>query len=100
MFNYNNTFAEENTIACANNGIKIEAHGTGHYEQKAAIIKVVLAYDGLELRQVGRKYEILWDGQKMNSYSSLEIAESYFRDFTGLKPARYAKMKAAQLVGE
>lgn len=97
MFDYNTTFTDNNTIACRNSGIEVEVHGTGHYEQKVATVKELLSYDGLVLRQVGREYEVLWDGHKMNAFTTFEVAENYFRDFTGLTPAKYAKFRAAQM---
>lgn len=40
------------------------------------------------------KYQILWDGEVINDYPTLKIAETFFIDFAGLTKAKYNKMKA------
>ena len=98
--NYNETFSEKNTIACRNNGVEVEAHGCGHYEQKAynPIIKTVAEAEGFTLRtieSVGIKYEIVWDGEVLNRYPNLKTAETFFMDFAGITKAKYNKIKNA-----
>ena len=100
MYDYNNAYTENNTIACRNNGTEIEVHGCGHYEQNAykPTIKTIAESDGFELRtveNVGIKYEILWDGEVLNRYPSLKTAEAFFIDFTGMTKAKYNKIKNA-----
>ena len=48
---------------------------------------------------VKTKYEILWDGDVLNTYPSLKIAETFFMDFAGLTKAKYAKLKTATAKG-
>lgn len=98
MINYNAAFNENNTFACRNNGIKIEAHGAGHYEQHAynPIIKTIAEAEGFILRSiesVDTKYEILWDGELLNHYPNLKTAEAFFIDFAGISKAKYNKIK-------
>ena len=75
-------------------------HSDGHYNQKAynPTIKVVCEYEHITLRTVETSkiaYEILWEGEVLNRYSTLKIAESFFMDFTGMTKAKYNKMKKA-----
>ncbi len=100
MTNYNTTFSEGNTLACRNNGINVEAHGAGHYEQKAynPIIKILCKVDYLALRTVTTcttKYEILWDGEVFNNYPTLKTAEKMFIDLAGITPKKYEKLAKA-----
>jgi len=100
MINYYNAYNENNTIACRNNGTEVEAHGIGHYEQRAynPIIKTIAEAEGFTLRtieSVGTKYEILWDGEVLNRYPSLKTAEAFFIDFAGITKAKYNKIKNA-----
>ena len=79
MTNYYNAYNENNTIACRNNGIEVEAHGAGYYEQHAYAPKIttIAEAEGFTLRtieSVGTKYEILWDGEVLNRYPNLKTA--------------------------
>ena len=98
MTNYYTTYTENNTIACRNNGTEVEAHGIGHYEQRAynPTIKTIAEAEGFTLRSiesVGVKYEILWDGEILNRYPSLKTAETFFIDFAGITKGKYNKIK-------
>lgn len=100
MINYNEALSEKNTIACRNTGTEIEVHGDGHYEQKPynPIIKNICSIDGVTLRTVqsiDTKFEILFDGVVMNRYKTLQIAENYFMDFTGITKAKFKKLALA-----
>lgn len=98
MFNYNEAYNENNTIACRNNGAEIEVHGNGAYEQRAynPTIKTIAKANAFELRSVeslGIKYEILWDDEVLNRYPSLKTAETFFIDFAGITKTKYNKIK-------
>lgn len=74
-----------------------KASGLGAYTNKAyavAIIPIAEA-EGVMLRSCGKKYEILFDGEVNNRFTSLTEAEAMFRDFTGLSKSRYTKAKDA-----
>lgn len=98
MTNYNTTFTPDNTIACRNNGVEVEAHGAGAYNQRAynPVITTIAEAEGFTLRTVesiGVKYEILWDGEVLNRYPSLRTAETFFIDFAGITKTKYNKIK-------
>ena len=100
MTNYNTTYSADNTLACRNNGIEVEAHGCGHYEQHAynPTITTIAKANGFELREIasiGVKYEILWDDEILNRYPTLKNAETFFIDFAGITRGKYNKIKNA-----
>ena len=76
---------------------KREAFGLGTYTNKAYAVAIIpiAEDDGILLRSCGKKYEILFDGEVNNRFTSLSEAEAMFRDFTGLSKPRYAKVKDA-----
>ena len=102
--NFNATYnsTEKASIACSDNHGEYtdtrKAHGDGHYDQKAynPKIKVVCEYEHILLRTVETckvQYEILWEGEVLNKYSTLKIAESFFMDFAGITKSKYSKLK-------
>jgi hypothetical protein len=92
-------FSAENTIACRHTGKDIEATGKtgGAYVGKAynPTIKTICKANDFELRSVGTRYEILWDGEVLNRYPNLKTAETFFIDFADLTRGKYNKLKAA-----
>lgn len=99
--NYNNTFSAENTIACRNDGSNNNFRSIGKtggaYVGKAynPDIKTICKANDFELRSVGTRYEILWDGEVLNRYPNLKTAETFFIDFADLTRGKYNKLKAA-----
>lgn len=73
------------------------ARGLGTYVGKAysAEIKTICKANDFELRLVGTRYEILWDGEVLNRYPNLKTAETFFIDFADLTRGKYNKLKAA-----
>ena len=74
------------------------AKGCGFYQQKAynPIIKVICEFEHLTLRSVESskvQYEILWEGEVLNRFATVKVAESYFIDFAGITKGKYNKMK-------
>lgn len=74
-----------------------KARGLGTYVGRAYSpeIKTICKVNGFELRVVGTRYEILWDGELLNRYPSLKEAEVFFIDFADLTRGKYNKLKAA-----
>lgn len=93
MFDYNKTFAESNTIACAHTGREIEACGKTNGEYKSngyhATITPIYAADDVELRSVEHngtiRYEVLLDNEVFQKFPSLKNATVYFLDFSGMR---------------
>ena len=77
-----------------------KANGMGNYVQKAynPNISVICEFQHLVLRIVeayDTKYQILWEGEVLSTYSNRNTAESYFMDFAGIGKAKFNKMKKA-----
>ena len=98
MFNYNNAYSEANQIACRNNGdSSFRTTGCGTYNQKAynPTIKVVCEANGVMLRTVKSvdvKFEVWMDGELINRYPSLKIAQAFFIDFAGISKSKFKKI--------
>ena len=78
-------------------GNGLRAKSCGHYEQKAynPTVITVCEFGDLMLRIVkayDTKYEILWNGELFNRYSTFKIAEKFFIDLTGLTQKKYSKL--------
>ena len=106
MFNYNQTFAEENTIACSNNGDnghRACGKNGGEYHSNGynAVVTPLYRFDDVELRSVENngaiRYEVLFDNEVYQRFPSLKNATVYFLDFSGLTKGKLKKceVKAA-----
>ncbi len=97
--NYNTTFNESNTLACRNNGVEVEAHGSGSYFGKAPTVKIICSVNDTTLRAVEKStstvYEILCDGEVYNRTANRREAEALYLDFADLTRGKFNKIKVA-----
>ena len=100
---YYSTFTADNTIACRNNGMEIEAHGRGAYTGVAVnmIIEVLEIRGGFELRRASNmnngdvKYRLFWDGECVSTLTNEREALALLDDFAPVTKKRGRKPKAA-----
>jgi len=84
---YAATTSEENTIACRNNGTEIEAHGSGAYVGKPAVIEVIAERDGFVLKRTDNShtgkatFRLYWDGECISMLDNEKEALLMFEDF-------------------
>lgn len=97
---YYTTFNTENTLACRNNGTKVEAHGVGAYIGKAPTIETVCEAEGMTLKAVKgatlTRYEVICEGELFSRSNNKAEAEALFMDFARISKAKFKKLCAEQ----